>query len=221
MTFTLIFFVTAFSFQALGQIVSVHVGYNNYRDDTSFNAKLIREGNTPIGAGWTVGGEGNIKKLPISSVPIELNIPIGAEYLSARTETNHSGTLVRWSLPVVGLYVAPTLKIRESLYAKVGVGYYRIPESLSSLVVSDRRGKLSASGNSVGFRASLGYLFGSTDAPVRPFVEAGYRVLTFDTIQLTPKDGFVISPGLGPVQPTSLPESISYSGILVEFGLAF
>jgi hypothetical protein len=142
-----------------------------------FNDKLRQEGNDTITGSWNFGGEAKLKTIGISALKVpalELNIPVGAEYLQARSETDHSGTLVRWALPVLGAYAAPNVSFKKSFYVKPSVGYYFLPSN-GTLVVSDRVGSLGVSGHTVGWSIVGGYNFcggsdrtGTTSQPGQP-----------------------------------------------------
>lgn len=205
------------------------IGYNWYKME-DFNDKLSSEGNKTIDAGVNLGIEADVVDLPLSSLipqlPGSIKVPLGIEYLSASSKTTHTAAggsaTVNWELPVVGVYIAPTISFSEKpkwLYLRpVGVGYYTLGRVLDAkLTVTDRPGRLEVSGESIGILSQIGMKHSWNGFTV--FVEGGYRWLKFTDVSQEPKDGFTVTPGGPFVQPGNLPQTLDYSGFVIKGGV--
>lgn len=211
--------------------IRAYIGYNRY-EMKEFNEKLIEEDNNPIKGGGNVGLEFS---------PIEVEVPkstpliggwliklpmVGAEYLTANSNTTHRGddgtsATVNWNLPVVGIYVAPIISFSKKsnwFYLRpVGIGYYTLLNA--KLTVSDRPGWLEISGETVGTLSQVGvqYLFDKFAV----FIEGGWRWLKFTDVFQDPKDDFPAEYGGPPVEAGNLPQPLDYSGVIVRLGIGF
>jgi hypothetical protein len=213
------------------QVITGWIGYGFYSMG-DFNAKLSGENNTTIKGGLNAGVEytpGEITlPLPntLKDVPaIKIPVPIGFEYLDARSKTTHTDALgavttVNWELPVLGIYVAPEIPIPLSdgssgwrvKWRPIGIGYYMVGRLLEArLSVSDRSGELDMTGDAVGLTTQLGIKYLMDDFEL--FVEGGYRWLRFSDVKQEPKDGF------DPHSPSILPETLDYSGPVIKAGV--
>lgn len=211
------------------------IGYNWYKME-DFNNKLYSEGNKTIDGGVNLGIETNVVDLPlsllISQLPGSIKLPLGIEYLSASSKTTHTAAggsaTVNWELPVVGVYIAPSISFSEKtkwFYLRpIGVGYYTLGKLTDAkLTVSDRPGSLEVSDATVGITSQIGMKYIKKDEKevekFEVFIEGGYRWLKFTNVSQEPKGGFTATPGGSLVQPGNLPESLDYSGFIIKGGI--
>lgn len=202
----------------------VWIGYNRYKME-EFNKKLTNENNKPIKSGINAGIELNIKEFLIPKLGIRLKAPICIEYMNATSITTHTypggSVTVDWKIPVVGVYVAPTIlfkKVKGFYLRPIGIGYYNLGDLFKArLIVTDRPGRLELSGDSVGILSQIGMKYSSNEFTF--FIEGGYRWLEFTDVFQEPKDNFPESAGGPPVQPGYLQGNLDYSGIVIKVGI--
>lgn len=203
--------------------LKIWIGYNAYKMN-DFNKKLSNENNKPIKSGMNIGIELNVIDFSIAKSGVHLKAPFGIEYLDASSLTTHSyeggSVTVEWKLPVVGIYIAPTISIKKigGFYLRpIGIGYYNIGKLINArLMITDRPGSLEASGDALGILSIVGMKY--TKDEFSFYVEAGYRWLEFSDVFLDPKAGFTESAGGNLVQPGYLPENLDYTGIFIKIG---
>jgi len=147
--------------------------------------------------------------------------------LEANSGTTHASgptgsSNVDWELPVLGLFIAPEFTFQKDhrLYLRpVGVGYYTIGRIVEAkLTVSDRPGHLEISGSTVGASSRVGLRLSGKNTQLS--VELGYRYLRFTNLTRTPRSGFTSVPGGSLTQPSSLPETLDYSGLNLTISLS-
>jgi len=202
----------------------VWIGYDSYKM-TEFNEKLSNENNKPIKGGINAGIELNVVDISIFKSGIHVKAPFGIEYFNAASVTTHSyeggSVTVDWKIPVVGIYIAPSISIKKigGFYIRpIGIGYYNLGKVFDArLLITDRPGRLEASGDAVGFLSILGMKYSTEEFKI--FAEAGYRWLEFSDVFLDPKDGFTETAGGSMVQPGYLPENLDYSGFIFKIGV--
>lgn len=209
--------------------VRLSAGYAQYSME-EFNNKLRPENNHVIDGGINAALELSLGEIKIPEKLSQLGdyaklLPtLGFEYLSANSKTTHIGEggalTVNWDIPVIGIYFAPdiVLEKRGRLYLRpVGIGYYKL--SGANLTLTDRPGRLEVSGTTIGISSQVGIKLVSGDKEM--FIEVGYRWLKFTDVRREPKGGFLTDPGGQPIPPSSLPESLDYSGVGIKAGMEF
>lgn len=201
----------------------VWLAYQSYTMD-EFNTKLRNEDNNEIDTGLSAGLEFGAAEVDVKWVKV--TIPLGLEFLGASSKTTHTdsagSTLVTWTLPVTGAYVAPTVRVLSGrLYLQpIGVGLYLLGRiAPARLTVSDRPGELKAKGETVGVTSQIGYVFGM--GPAEVIVSAGRRWLSFTDVALEPKGDFPPEVGGFPTGVGTLPEALDYGGMFLRVRIGF
>lgn len=187
--------------------------------------KLSNENNKPIKGGINAGIELNVVDLSIFKSGIHIKAPFGIEYFNATSVSTHSyqggSVTVDWIIPVVGIYIAPTISIKKMggfYFRPIGIGYYNLGSMFNArLLITDRPGRLEASGDAIGILSVLGMKHSTEEFTI--FAEAGYRWLEFSDVFLDPKDGFTETPGGTLVQAGYLPENLDYRGFVFKIGI--
>lgn len=214
--------------------LTILASYNQYRMK-DFNTFLSLGNNKNITGGYNLKIElgvigftfsGKVDGIGVSLSKIKL--PIGIEYINARSKTNHSqnNTIVDWNLPVFGIYLTPDILFNINKNIQIGLrpisfGYYflGIGKNLKAeLTVSDRKGNLKLNGNSFGFMVAMSVNIGLTKN-VMLVLNSGYRFLNFTTINQKSEDGFTFQPGGQSIPSTDFPYDLDYSGFLISFGV--
>ncbi|HET9194492.1 MAG TPA: carboxypeptidase-like regulatory domain-containing protein [Vicinamibacterales bacterium] len=193
-------------------------GLNTHAMD-EFNQLLAVDRNEPIEWGFSAGAEVSVAATNVRFAGA-LHLPIGIEYLAASSTTTHSSAAgsatVIWDLPVVGLFVAPTLSVgsAERFYIHPAVGYYFLGLfQEAGLSVTDRSGRLAAKDAAPGVFAAIGLNQRMGDR-AGLFVESGYRYLKFTSVELTPRGDFP------PVLGGTLAAPLDYSGFVFRLGFS-
>jgi len=201
----------------------IWIGFCRY-DMEEFNEKLSFEKNKPIKSEINLGIEFNL--VSIQKFGILLKTPLGIEYLDANSVTTHtyngSSVIVDWKIPVIGVYVAPTISLVKKakiFYLRpIGIGYYNLGKVIKArLIVTNRSGRLEVSGDSIGILCLGGVKYSRNEFAIS--IEGGYRWLKFNDVFQEPKGGFSETPGGPPAQPGYLKEKLDYSGFIVKLGI--
>jgi hypothetical protein len=200
-------------------------GVNFYAMD-DFNRLLATDRNRPVGSGFTAGAEVSLIATKVPKLGGTLHLPVGVEYLAADSVTTHvnaggSATVI-WDVPVVGLFVAPTLSLgkAERFYLHPGVGYYLLGQwQKAGLSVTDRSGRLAAKNSGPGAFAAVG-LKQQVGNTAGVFVEGGYRYLKLTSIDVTPVGDFPEVLGGAAVRGGTLASPLDYSSFFLRFGFS-
>ena len=205
------------------------VGYSSYAMK-DFDRKLSVEGNAAINGGLNAGVEVSVAALG-KGKGLEINIPMGVEFLTASSKTTHSAAegsaTVNWSLPVVGFYIGPRIVFGKKpgavFYLRpVAAGFYDLGNFIKAkLTVSDRPGSLGVSSTTVGVTSVVGGGYRDEGGVLRFFIEGGYRILKFTDVSQSPRGGFASLAGGAAIQPGNLRETLDYSGFVVRMGTSF
>ena len=159
-------------------------GYNWYSME-DFNSKLKVEGNKTIDGGANVGFELSPWCVDIPRLNSPVKVPVfGIEYLGASSKTTHADAMgsatVDWSLPVIGGYITADIPISDEatwFYLRpISIGIYNLGALLNArLTVSDRPGRLDASGNTIGVSTGVNFRHRFVEkSPFSIFMAASY-----------------------------------------------
>ena len=210
------------------------VSYNQYLMK-DFNEYLSTGNNNTINNGYSFGLELGVISFKLSAKvkgvggeSSTLKLPLGLEYINARSKTKHdqNNIVVDWNFPVFGVYIAPDILIPINKKIKLGIrpisfGYYFLGfgKTLEAgLTISDRQGNLKLTGGSIGFKPSISGSILLIDN-VFVLIRGGYRFLNFTTVNQKCEDGFTFQPGGGSISSTDFPYDLDFSGFVVFAGI--
>ncbi|MDI6735222.1 MAG: hypothetical protein QME42_03350 [bacterium] len=152
----------------------------------------------------------------------QFQVIYGVEYFQAGTKDIFDSTIVKWTLPVTGVYFGGQYyfgKLKD-IYVRVLLGEYYLGEYHSflekaNLKVTNRPGYLDVTGETFGGMIGIGWI-------KEPFdISAGYRLLNFTSATQEGKDGFTDRVNGQPIPRGAFPNDLDYSGFIVKIGLKF